>query len=224
MNLIKKGIGTLLIAGLIVSSCSDDPAASVQTGTDIVLSSIAATASGDGTIITVTPLSVGVDSYVVDFGHNGSSATIAEQGGSASYNYPNEVEVVTYTITVTAKSAGQTDVVKTKDVTVTHTPAPVGSNAASPSGGDSDVFAIFSNGMDFDGGLLAWENRIDAADIIANTVLVDGNDVIQISRLGDEVGVVGIDDDEVVVEHAFAAPQNDNPDGIGATLLKVLIS
>ena len=218
MNLIKKGIGALLIAGLIVSSCSDDdPITSTEGTTSIVLSSFAATPSGDGTIITVTPLSVGVDSYVVDFGHNGSTATISEQNGSTSYDYPNEVEEVNYTITVTAISAGQTDVTKTKNVTVTHTPATVGTTPASPSGNDSDVFAIFSNGMDFDGGLLSWENRIDVADVIANIVPVDGNDVIQISRLGAEAGVVAFDDDEVVVAHAFASPQNDDPDGIGAT-------
>ena len=216
MNLIKKGIGALLIAGLIVSSCSDDDTVSSESTTDIVLSSFEATPSGDGTIITVTPLSVGVDSYVVDFGHNGSSATISEQNGSTSYDYPNEVEEVTYTITVTAKSAGQEDVSKSEDVTVTHVPATVGTTPASPSGNDSDVFAIFSDGMDFDGGLLSWENRIDVADVIANIVPVDGNNVIQISRLGAEAGVVTLDE-EVVIAHAFASPANDNPDGIGAT-------
>ncbi len=214
MNLLKKGISALLITGLIVS-CGDDD---IQTDleTMIVLSSFSASASGDGTIITVTPLSVGVDSYVVDFGHGGSSATISEQNGSASYDYPNEVEEVTYTITVTAKADGQTDAVKTENVTVTHVPATVGTTPASPSGADSDVFAIFSNGMDFDGGLLSWENRIDVADVIANIVPVDGNDVIQISRLGADAGVVSLDE-EVVVAHAFASPNNDNLVGIGAT-------
>jgi len=217
MNLIKKGISALLIAGLIVLSCSDDDTGTFQSSTYIVLSSFEATPSGDGTIITVTPLSVGVDSYVVDFGHNGSTVTISEQNGSASYDYPNEVEEVTYTITVTAQSAGQTDVIKTEDITVTHKPAPVETTAASPSGNDSDVFAIFSDGMDFDGGLLSWENRIDVADVIADTIVVNGNDVIQISRLGAEAGVITFDDDEVIVAEAFASPANDNPDGIGAT-------
>jgi len=86
MNLFKKGIYALLITGLIVSSCSDDdPVTSTTGSTSIVLSSFEATPSGDGTIITVTPLSVGVESYVVDFGHDGSSATISEQNGSATY-------------------------------------------------------------------------------------------------------------------------------------------
>lgn len=217
MNLLKKGIGALLIAGLIVSSCSDDDNESFESSTNIVLSSFEATPSGDGTIITVTPLSVGVDSYIVDFGHNGSTATISEQNGSASYDYPNEVEEVTYTITVTAQSAGQTDVTKTENVTVTHVPMTVGTAPASPNGNDSDVFAIFSNGMDFDGGLLGWENGLDqATDVIANIVPVDLNDIIQISRLGAEAGIVELDE-EVVVSEAFASPANDNPDGIGAT-------
>lgn len=215
MNLIKKGIFALLIAGLIVSSCSDDD--DITPGiTNIVLSSFEATPSGDGTIITVTPLSVGVDSYLIDFGHNGSTATLSEQNGSVSYDYPNEIEEVTYTITVTAQSAGQTDVTKTENVTVTHTPAPVEAAPASPSGNDSDVFAIFSNGMDFNGGLLGWENGIDAADVIADTITVAGNDIIKISRLGANAGVVELDE-EVIVAHAFASPAHDNPDGIGAT-------
>ena len=215
MNLLKKGISALLITGLIVS-CSDDDI-STPGETMSVLSSFATTASGDGTIVTVTPLSVGVDSYVVDFGHAGSTANISEQNGSASYDYPNEVEEVDYTITVTTKAAGQADITKTQNITVIHTPAPIGTTPASPSGNDSDVFAIFSNGMDFNDGLLAWENRLDQAkDVIANIVPVDGNDVIQISRLGAEDGVVGLDE-EVVIAEAFAAPKNDNPDGIGAT-------
>lgn len=218
MKLLKKGIFALLISGFIVSSCSDDDSISSTTGnTDIVLSSFTATPSGDGTIITVMPLSVGVDSYLVDFGHGGNSATISEQNGSATYDYPNEVEEVTYTITVTAMASGQTDVTKSEDVKVTHLPATVGSVSASPSGNDSDVFAIFSNGMDFNGGLLNWENGLDQAkDVIANIIPVDGNDVIQISRLGTDAGEVTLDE-EVVIAHAFAEPKNDNPDGIGAS-------
>lgn len=217
MNLIKKGIGALLIVGLIVSSCSDDDNVASPGITNIVLSSFEVTPSGDGTVIEVTPLSVGVDSYLVDFGHNGSTATISEQNGSASYDYPNEVEEVTYTITVTAQAEGQTDVSKSENVTVIHTPALVGTLPASPSGNDSDVFAIFSNGMDFNGGIIGWENKIDQADILANDIpVLITEEVIQFSRLGAEAGVVGIDDDEVVVEHAFASPQN-GAEGIGAT-------
>ncbi len=216
MNILKKGISVLLITGLIIS-CDDDDITGTPGETMSVLSSISATPSGDGTIIKVTPLSVGVDSYTVDFGHAGSTATIAEQNGSASYDYPNEVEEVDYTITVTSKAAGQDDITKTIDITVTHTPTPIGTTPASPSGNDSDVFAIFSNGMDFNGGLLSWENGLDQAkDVIANIVSVDGNDVIQMSRLGAQDGVVELDE-EVVVAEAFASPANDNPDGIGAT-------
>lgn len=216
MNLIKKGIGALLLAGLIVSSCSDDDVPFVSS-TSIVLSSFEVTPSGDGTLITVTPLSVGVDSYLVDFGHNGSTATISEQNGSATYDYPNEIEEVTYTISVTAQAEGQTDVTKSENVTVIHVPATVETTPASPDGNDSDVFAIFSNGMDFDGGLLGWEHGLDqAADVIANIIPVDLNDIIQISRLGAEAGVVELDE-EVVVSEAFASPANDNLVGIGAT-------
>ena len=68
MNLIKKGISILLLAGLMIIASCDDDDVTQQTGTSIVLSSFTTSASGDGTIITVTPLSVGVDSYLVDFG------------------------------------------------------------------------------------------------------------------------------------------------------------
>lgn len=229
MNILKKGISALLITGLIVS-CSSDDISGTPGETMIVLSSIAATVGpdgnglNDGTFITVTPLSVGVDSYEVDFGHNGSTATISKQNGSASYDYPNEVEEVDYTITVTAKADGQTDVTKTKNIRVIHAPLAVtspqtpGSAPASPGGNDSDVFAIFSDGMDFDGGLLSWENSLDA---VTATIVGTDNTVLQFSRLGAEAGelTLGTGDkpEDVVIAEAFAGPNNDDLVGIGAT-------
>jgi hypothetical protein len=225
MNLLKKGISVLLITGLIVS-CGDDDITATPGETMSVLSSFAATAGpdgdgkNDGTYITVTPLSVGVDSYLVDFGEGGSPVAIPKQGGSASYDYPNEVEKVTYTITVTTKAEGQDDISKSKNVTVTHSPIAIKSTPASPSGNDSDIFDVFSNGMDFNGGIISWENGLDAVEG-GKLVSVDGNDVIEFSRLGTKAGVLTLGTsskpEDVVIAEAFAAPKNDNPDGIGAT-------
>jgi len=224
MNLIRKGIGALLIAGLI-GSC-DDPVILESGFTQSVLSSFEATVGPDengledGTYITVTPLSVGVDSYIVDFGAGGSPVTIPVQGGSASYDYPNELEEVDYTITVTTKAVEQNDITATKTITVTHTPQAVGTVPASPSGKHHDVFAIFSNGIDFDGGLLSYREKLDATEG-GNLVSVDGNDVIAFSRLGDEAGVLlmGTEDkpEEIVVAEAIAAPENDDLVGVGVT-------
>ena len=226
MNLIKKGIGALLIAGLIVSSCSDDDTVTSTTGlTKTVLSSFSATPSGDGTIVTVTPLSIGASSYVVDFGDPNSTSdvlTISEQNGSVSYDYPNEVEKVTYTISVTTKSdSGLADVTKSKDLQVTHSPMAIDSTPASPTKNDSDVFAVFSDGKDFKGGMISWENRIDA---VTAKVTGSGNTVLEFSRLGAKSGVLALGTEDkpenVVIEHAFAKPNNDDLVGIGATRIQ----
>ena len=118
MNIFKKGIFALLITGLIVSCEEDDSIMAHEntegTGlTEISFSSFEATPGPDengiedGTYVTVKPLAVGVTSYNVDFGDGSTPVTITEPGGTAataSHDYPNELEEVTYTITVTAKS------------------------------------------------------------------------------------------------------------------------
>ena len=224
MNLLKKGIGALLLAGLMMSSCDDDayvPIAPTGTSggeTTSIFSSFSATASGDGTIITVTPLSVGVDSFVVDFGAGSGTVTISEQGGTASYDYPNEVEEVDYTITVTTKAEGQSDITKTREVTVTHSPIALSSRPASPTGSHHDVFAIFSDGIEFDGGLLAYREKLD--DVTAKITGLE-NTVLEFSRLSSEAGVLafgkGDKPENVVVAEAFGSPANDDPVGVGAT-------
>ncbi|MEQ9230434.1 MAG: hypothetical protein RIF46_07100, partial [Cyclobacteriaceae bacterium] len=124
MNYIKIGISALLIAALMIS-CGEDDKPSPKGLSEIVLSSFSVEASGDGTIVTVTPLSIGATSVVVDFGDAGSTSDVItiDQGSSATYDYPNESEEVTYTITVTAESdEGLASVTKTSDVTIIHIP------------------------------------------------------------------------------------------------------
>ena len=65
-------------------------------------------------------LVVGVDSYVIDFG-DGSTPLTALQGESATYDYSNVEASADYTITVTTKAVGQTDLTKSEDITVEHT-------------------------------------------------------------------------------------------------------
>jgi len=227
MKLFIKGIGALLIAGLIVSCSDDDTSSDFTSFTQSVLSSFSVEASGDGTIVTVTPLSVGVDSYMVDFGDPNSSSdvlAIPEQGGSVSYDYPNELEEVDYTITVTAIADGQADVTRTQEITVVHTPDPVGTTPASPTGNHHDVFAIFSNGIDFDGGLLSYRERLDATEG-GNLVSVGDNDVLAFSRLNNEAGVLlmGTADkpEEIIVAEAIASPNNDDLVGVGVTRMQL---
>lgn len=225
MNLLKKVIFGLLITGLLLS-CEEDgytliaPIGSSGGETASIFSSFSATASGDGTIVTVTPVTVGVDSYVIDFG-DGSSTVTVSQGESASYDYPNAVAEVDYTITVTTKAAGQDDITKTEGVTVTHSPIAIESRSSSPTGSHHDVFAIFSDGIDFDGGLLGYRERLDAV-----TAKVTGTDntVLEFSRLSSETGVLvlGAGDklENVVVAEAFASPNNDDLVGVGATRIQ----
>ncbi|PCJ96065.1 MAG: hypothetical protein COA50_07745 [Flavobacteriaceae bacterium] len=233
MNLLKKGILTLLLVGGVIVSCDDDgftpiaPVASSGGETMSVLSSFTATAgpdeagAEDGTYITVTPLSIGVDSYVVDFGDGSSPVTISEQGGSASYDYPNAVEQVDYTIKVTTKATDQSDISKTKEITVTHSPIAVGTTADSPTGNHADVFAVFSNGINFDGSFLGYREKLAAIESSKIVTTQTGNTVLEYSRLGSESGVLtfgtAAKPENVVVAEAFAEPANDDPDGIGAT-------
>lgn len=133
MNLLKKGIFTLLVICFITSCEENDiitPSENyVGTGlTEITFSSFSVTTGADesgledGTYVTVNPIAIGVTSYVVDFGAGTSPITISgDSGTTASYDYPNEVEEVDYTITITAKSnKGLDDVVLTEDITIKH--------------------------------------------------------------------------------------------------------
>lgn len=209
MNIFKKILSALLVLGLVVS-CGEDELK--PTGlSETILSSFSVTASGDGTIITVTPVSIGASSFTVDFGDPNSTSdvlTITEQGGAVSYDYPNEEEEVTYTITVTSASdKGLAAKTLTEDVTIVHTVISAISTApASPDRSNADVFAIFTDGMDFDGGFL--EYRWGEAASGGIVVPVDDNNVIQLSRLGSKAGVLSMK--EVESSNAFG-------DGIAAT-------
>jgi hypothetical protein len=199
MNLLKKGIFILLISGLTTSCEEDGLIVENYTGTgltEITFSSFTATTGPDtngledGTFVTVKPLAIGVDSYNVDFGISGGSATI-EAGESASYDYPNNVTAATYTITVTAKSdKGLADVSLTEDVTVEHQVSAANSVPASPIILDENVYAIFSDGMESNGSFTAYSNQLSNANFNAgnaeyNEVEVGDikNKVIQYSRL-----------------------------------------
>mgnify|MGYP000465840757 CR=1 FL=1 len=83
MNLFKKAIFTCLIAGFIISCEENDIIAPTEsiTGTgltEITFSSFAAKTGADnnglddGTYVTVSPIGIGVTSYVVDFGAGAS--------------------------------------------------------------------------------------------------------------------------------------------------------
>lgn len=210
MNILIKGISVLLLACLIVS-CGDDDTLNPKGLSETILSSFSATASGDGTIITVTPVSIGATSYTVDFGDPDSSSdvlTITEQGGSVSYDYPNELEEVTYTITVTSASdKGLSAKTLTENVTIVHTVnSSISTVPASPMKANADVFALFSDGMDYDGGFLGYRWGEAASGGIV--VPVDDNNVIQLSRLGSKAGVLSMG--TVESSNAFG-------DGIAAT-------
>ena len=210
MNIFKKGIGALLIAGLIMS-CGEDEKPSPTGLSEIVFSSFEAAASGDGTIVTVTPVSIGATSYSVDFGDASSSSdllTIDENGGSVSYDYPNEAEEMVYTISVTALSdEGLTSVSLTQDVTVTHIPdASLGSLPDAPTSSISNVFSIYTDGMEYNGALL--EYRWGEVASGGTAVTVGDENALRLSRLGSEVGVLSVA--TIDTDNAFG-------DGIGAT-------
>ncbi|WP_424961299.1 PKD domain-containing protein [Ekhidna sp.] len=194
MNYIKKGISVLLMMALVLS-CGDDDSSNPTGLSEIVLSSFEATASGDGTLITVTPLSIGATSYEVDFGDPTSDSdviAIEEQGGSATYDYPNDEEEVTYTISVTAKSEGLSDVTLIEDVTVVHVPEEsITTVPDSPTGSVSNTFAIFSDGLELDGGFL--EYRWGEAASGGTIVTVDDNNLIRLSRLGSIPGTLSVE-------------------------------
>jgi len=202
MNLLKKGIVAFLTIGLVVS-CGDDALNGDPIGlSEITLSSFEVTTGPDengledGTYITVQPLAIGVSSYVIDFGDGSTPVTITEPGGTAataSHDYTNEVEEMTYTIRVTAKSdEGFADVTLTEDVTVTHTVVPtINTVPASPNLRDANVFALFSEGFEYDGGILGWEHG-EVASGGTPVLVTDNNGVIQLSRLGSSAGVLSM--------------------------------
>jgi len=214
MNLFKKGIFTLMVMALAVS-CDDEleplqPAlnSSGQGVSEITFSSFNTTsgpdASGlnDGTYVTVTPLAIGVTHYVIDFGH-GTPVTVQQINGkaAASYNYPNSGAQATYTVTVTAKSdKGLADVTLTQSLVVEHTPPPVTSVPSSPSHRDGNVFALFSDGFEYDGSLYSWEHGQSAAGGRSVTP-IEGNDVIQLSYLGNSSSSLTMD--ELVIADTF---------------------
>ena len=117
MNLLKKGIIALLFMGFI-TSCDDeyepvDPATYNPLGdglSEITFSSLSVTAGPDengfedGTYITVKPIAIGNTTFQVDFGAGEAPVTISNLE-NASYDYPNLLEEVDYTITVTAQSS-----------------------------------------------------------------------------------------------------------------------
>ena len=228
MNLLKKTIGALLLAGFVFSCTESEEfqkiTESVSTGpgiSTIVLSSFTATIGADadgindGTYITVKPLSVGVTSYTVDFGDDTSTSdviTISEQGGTASYDYPNEVAEVEYTITVTAKANGLADVVKTDDLKVKHGVIAVESAAVSPSVLGKDAFAIFSDGTESGGAFTAYTNKPGSSDLEAGVAEFNlasvgdiKNNVIQYSRLQSGTVAAISFDNAIVVADVFGS-------------------
>lgn len=209
MNLLKKGIGALLVIGLIISCDEEDeftrvaPEASSGPGssTTAVFSSFSAEASGDGTIVTVSPLTVGVDTYVVDFG-DGSSPVTTAQGESTTHDYSNVEATADYTITVTTKADGYADIVKTQDITVDHTVESIETAADSPTAKQYNIFNIYTDssfpiGADGSGGKEVTQDS--------------GNTLLEFSRLHSETGVVELSD-EVVVADAFYS-------GVGAEVI-----
>ena len=180
MKLLNKGIIALLFVGLVVGCTDDDtdvaPTTAAPSGIKkVVLSSFEVVISGDGTVVTVTPLSVGADSYEVNFGDDTSTEdllTISEQNGSVTYDYPNELETVVYTISVVGKSDGKTEDsnVLTEDLTITHMPTALTTVPTSPTVADVDVLAVFSDdystkvAADFDSGTAQYTN-VEVGDL-----------------------------------------------------------
>ena len=194
MNLFKKGMSALLLIGLVIS-CDDDgftpiaPVASSGGGeTAAVFSSFSTATSGDGTVVSVTPITVGVDTYTVDFG-DGSPVTGA-QGETVSYDYPNTNASEDYTISVTAGGKTQTE-----DITVNHTVASVGTAPSSPEGKRNNLFNIFTGAS----------STVGSSGTGGTLVTLDsGNELLEFSRLHSDSGVVSLSD-EVVVADAFAS-------------------
>jgi len=195
MNLLKNAVSAILLIGLVIS-CDDEgfipiaPEASSgpDSATAAVFSSFSTTTSGDGTVVTVKPITVGVDSYVVDFG-DGSPITAA-QGETVTYDYPNTNASEDYTISITA--GGTT---KTADITVNHTVASEQSEADKPEGRRYTLFNIFTSSS------FAVGTGVSGGNLVAQD---SENEIIEFSRLHSEVGVLSLDD-EIVAADAFAS-------------------
>lgn len=203
----------MVTLGFLVS-CGDDDIDANPTGvgvTEITFVSIGTDVEdGDGTLITVTTQGIGATSYVIDFGDPNSEEDILTKGvgSSVSYDYPNEDEEVTYTITVTAKADGFADVVRTQDITVVHVPeGSISTVPDAPTGTISNVFSIYSDGMEYDGGLLEyrWGEAVSGG---VGTSVGEEN-ILRLSRLGSDVGVLSF---EEAIDPASAFG-----DGIAAT-------
>lgn len=194
MNLLKKGMSALLLMGLVIS-CDDEgfvpiaPEASSGGGeTAAVFSSFSTATSGDGTVVSVTPITVGVDTYTVDFG-DGSPVTGA-QGETVSYDYPNTNASEDYTISVTAGGKTQTE-----DITVNHTVASVGTAPSSPEGKRNNLFNIFTGAS----------STVGSSGTGGTLIALDsGNELLEFSRLHSDTGLVKLSN-EVVVADAFAS-------------------
>lgn len=218
MNLFKIGILTLLMTALIVS-CEDEyeiiqPSLNSNGPglSEISFSSFSVTTGpdenglNDGTYVNVKPLAIGASSFEVNFGH-GDPVTIAENGGTASYDYPNVLPESTYLITVTANSnKGLEAVSLSQSYNVNHIVAPVTTTPALPIRRDANVYALFSDGFDFDGTLLSWEHGKDVSG--GSVVSIGENSVVQFSRLGSTTGVLSMDNIDVA---------NTFIDGVAAT-------
>ena len=93
-----------------------DPVGTTITGVDFAIAEL----NGDGNEVGVTPTSTGGTLYSVDFGDPAAANdedVIATSGAEVSYTYAKES--ATYTITVTASASNASDVVVTKDHSVT---------------------------------------------------------------------------------------------------------
>ncbi|HDZ07191.1 hypothetical protein LCGC14_0165720 [marine sediment metagenome] len=203
MSLIKKGISALLFTGLIMS-CDDDgfepiePVDSSGGSIESVFSSFDVSTGGDGTIVTVKPLSVGVDSYIIDFG-DGSTPVTALQGESVTYDYSNVEASTDYTITVTTKAAGQSDLTKTEDITVEHTVQSIDSAPSSPEVKKYNLLNIFTDA-----------SSVGSAGTGGKAVVLEsGNNLIEFSRLHSDTGIFALSD-EVVAADAFYSGVGSN--------------
>lgn len=223
MNLLKKGILTLLIIGFITSCEENDdfkPNENMSgTGlTEITFSSFSVSTEEDengvedGTFITVSPIGIGVSSYVVSFGEGISPITISgDSGSTASYDYPNDVTGVTHTISVTAKSnKGLDDVTLTEDITIDHKVTAVSSAPNSPSQGLEEVLSIYSNGILYNDAFISYRYSAGGINLTnggaqkTEATMDSGNKVLQYSRLSSSVNAsIGLDD--LVVADAFGS-------------------
>ena len=117
-HLFKKGIFILFGLSLIIACSSDDDPVTIAPSVSITNLSFTAVASGDGTVLTVTPSSTGGTSYSVDFGSSATDDVLPTAGPAVSYDYPNES--ASYTIVVTASATGADNATKSEVFAVTY--------------------------------------------------------------------------------------------------------